>query len=287
MRKILLLLFMLVVLLVSCEEISYLDVDYLITFETNGGTLIESIEVKLEGEIIEPLEPTKEGFVFSGWYSDIEFTNTFDFPSVAYSDLTLYVKWTLEVEDEPESDIDLSGLPYFEYLDESNPVITIVVKDIGVMTLELFPSVAPNTVNNFIMYIENGDFTNNSFHRVIEDFMIQGGNTYSTHCPINGDFLSNGFTNDLSHFKGVISMARTGFMDSATSQFFIMHGNLKINHLDGEYAAFGGLVDGFDVLDYIALVDTSSSDAPLETIIIDSITVELNGYIVTDRICAD
>ena len=114
MKKILLLLIMLVVLLASCEEISYLDVDYLITFETNGGTLIESIEVKLEGEIIEPLEPTKEGFVFSGWYSDIEFTDAYSFPSIAYSDLTLYAKWSLEVEDEPESDVDLSGLPYFE-----------------------------------------------------------------------------------------------------------------------------------------------------------------------------
>ena len=287
MKKILLPLIVLILLIAGCENTTYLDYDYTITYETNGGTFIESIEVKLEGEINEPDEPEKEDYIFEGWYSDEDLTSAFGFPSLAYSDLTLYAKWSLDLEVEPGSNIDLSSLPYSDYLDENNPVITIVVNGIGTMKLELFPSVAPNTVNNFIMYIENGDFSNNSFHRVIEDFMIQGGNTNSTVCPINGDFASNGFTNDLSHFRGVISMARTGFMDSATSQFFIMHGNLKINHLDGEYAAFGGLVEGFDVLDYIALVDTNSSDAPLDMIIINSITVELNGYVATDPVCAD
>lgn len=285
MKKLLLPLFMLVLLLASCEEIVYLDYDYTITYETNGGSLIDSIEVELEGEIYAPVEPIKEGYVFGGWYSDAELTEVYVFHGLAYSDLTLYARWIEEIE--IDSEIDLSSLPYSEYLDESNPVITIVVQDIGIMKLELFPSVAPNTVNNFIMYIENGDFTNNIFHRVIEDFMIQGGNTYSTHCPISGDFATNGFINDLSHDRGVLSMARTGFMDSATSQFFVMHKDLKINNLDGNYAAFGGLIEGFNVLDYIASVDTSTSDAPRETIIIESITVELNGYVATDPICAE
>ena len=153
------------------------------------------------------------------------------------------------------------------------------------MRLELFPSVAPNTVNNFIMYIENGDFTNNSFHRIIENFMIQGGDTSSTTCPINGDFEENGVTNDLSHNRGVISMARTFVMNSATSQFFIVHNDSTF--LDGSYATFGGLVDGFNVLDYIAGVSTNTSNAPLETVVIESITVDLNGYVLIDPVCAN
>lgn len=285
MKKLFLPLLVLVILLSSCEETSYLDNDYTITYETFGGTQIESIEVKLEGSINEPEEPQKEDYIFEGWYSDEELTNAFGFPSVAYSDLTLYTKWIYDGIVEPDSDIELSSLPYSEYFNESNPVITIVVSGIGIMKLELFPSLAPNTVNNFIMYIENGDFSNNSFHRVIEEFMIQGGNTNSTICPINGDFEQNGFANELSHSRGVLSMARTSFMNSATSQFFIMHSDYP--WLDGSYAAFGGLIDGFNVLDYIATVDTNSTDGPLEDIIIESISVDLNGYDVATPICAD
>jgi peptidyl-prolyl cis-trans isomerase B (cyclophilin B) len=274
-----------VLLLSSCEETPYLDYDYTITYETFGGTQIESIEVKLEGEINEPVVPIKENYIFEGWYSDEKLTSTFDFPSVAYSDITLYSKWSYDGIVEQDSDIDLSELPYSEYLNESNPVITIVVSGIGIMKLELFPSVAPNTVNNFIMYIQNGDFTNNTFHRVIEDFMIQGGNTNSTICSINGDFELNGFTNDLSHSRGVLSMARTSIMNSATSQFFIMHADYPF--LDGSYASFGGLIEGFNVLDYIAVVETGVYDAPVEDIIIESISVELNGYDAEEPVCAN
>lgn len=279
MKKLLLPLLVLIVLLASCEKNTF---TYTVTYETNGGTEIDSIQVKLEDEIKEPIEPTKENFVFSGWYSDVLLTNSFSFPSIAYSDITLYAKWTNSMLVE---DIDLSSLPYSQYLNETNPVITINVKDIGIMKLELFPSIAPNTVNNFIMYIENGDFTNNPFHRVIENFMIQGGNTYSTTCPINGDFASNGFKNDLSHNRGVLSMARTNLVNSATSQFFIVHQDSTF--LDGNYAGFGGLVEGFNVLDYIASVETSFTDAPLEMIIIESMTVDLNGYEIQDPICAN
>lgn len=285
MKKILLPLFVLVLLLSSCEGTPYLDYDYTITYETFGGTEIGSIEVELEGQINSPTEPIKEDYIFAGWYSDENLTSTFEFPSLAYSDVTLYAKWDYDGIAEADSDIDLSSLPYSDYLNESNPVITIVVSGIGVMKLELFPSVAPNTVNNFIMYIENGDFSNNSFHRVIEDFMIQGGNTYSTICPINGDFEINGFTNDLSHYRGVLSMARTSFMNSATSQFFIMHADYP--WLDGSYASFGGLIDGFNVLDYIATVDTDIYDGPIELITIESISVNLNGYITKEPVCAN
>jgi len=285
MKKILLPLFALILLLSSCEGTSYLDYDYTITYETFGGTEIESIEVKLEGEIHIPSEPIKEDYIFVGWYSDENFTSAFQFPSLAYSDLTLYAKWDYNGIVGADSDVDLSSLPYSEYLNESNPVITIVVSGIGVMKLELFPSVAPNTVNNFIMYIDNEAFTNNSFHRVIEDFMIQGGNTYSTICPISGDFEINGYTNDLSHNRGVLSMARTTFMNSATSQFFIMHADYP--WLDGSYASFGGLIEGFNVLDYIAGVDTDIYDGPIEDIRIESITIELNDYDASDPICAD
>ena len=161
MKKLLLPLFILVLVLSSCEDVPYLDNDYTISYETFGGTKIDSIELNLEASINEPSEPEKEDFIFEGWYSDENLTTVFDFPGVAYSDLTLYAKWSVDGFLEQEDDIDLSTLPYSEYLNESNPVITIVVSGIGIMKLELFPNVAPNTVNNFIMYIENGDFSNN------------------------------------------------------------------------------------------------------------------------------
>ena len=259
MKKLIVLVFVLVITLSGC---GFFDNDYDIVFETNGGTKIENIEVVLEHQIDIPLEPIKEDYIFFGWFSDIDLTSIYDFEGIVYSDMTLYAKWEYDGIVEPDSDIDLSSLPYSEYLDEANPVITIVVDGIGIMTLELFPSVAPNTVNNFIMYIENGDFAGNSFHRVIENFMIQGGNTFSTTCPINGDFIANGFNNDLSHDRGVISMARTSVMNSATSQFFVMHADSYF--LDGNYAAFGGLIDGFNVLDYIAEIDTNNLTEEIE-----------------------
>jgi|SRR5690554_2577898 len=172
--------------------------------------------------------------------------------------------------------INLSELPYYNYLKEQNPVITINVKGYGKMTAQLFPDVAPNTVNNFITYILDQEFDGSKFHRVIEDFMIQGGMVNNTKNPIRGDFSSNGFSNSLEHDRGVLSMARTYMPNSATSQFFVMH--QKSPHLDGQYASFGALISGFDVLDKIATVNTNSGDAPIDNVVIESITVELNGY---------
>lgn len=253
-------------------EWEYLEPVYFdVSFETNGGTSVSSSSI-LEGDSIyyPSSVPTKEGYIFGGWYSNIELTDNYSFPGKVTEDLTFYAMWLNN---------------YIDHLSNDNPLVTIVVKDMGTITLELFPSIAPNTVNNFIMYIQSGDFTNNTFHRVIEDFMIQGGNTNSTLCPINGDFSENGFTNDLLHSRGVISMARTSVMNSATSQFFIVHEDSYF--LDGNYATFGGVVTGFEVLDAIALVDTNLYDAPLVSVIIQSMTVDLNGYVVVDRVCAN
>lgn len=181
-----------------------------------------------------------------------------------------------EEDIEQKEEIDMTKLPYVEYLNENNPVITIKVKDFGVMEAQLFPSVAKLTVDNFISYIEEKQFNNSGFHRIIETFMIQGGIVKNTKSPIKGEFLSNGYENNLKHFRGVLSMARTVVKDSATSQFFVMHQTSP--HLDGQYASFGGLIRGFDVLDKIAAVETNLSDEPLSPVIIESITVNLKGY---------
>ena len=162
-----------------------------------------------------------------------------------------------------------------------NPIVTITMKDGGVMKLELYPDVAPNTVKNFISLANSGFYDGLIFHRIIAGFMIQGGAYEANGMPkdtdysIKGEFASNGFTNDLKHTRGVISMARTQVRDSASSQFFIMHEDAP--HLDGEYAAFGMLTEGFDVLDSIATVQTGYNDVPLVFPVIDTIRVETFG----------
>lgn len=180
-------------------------------------------------------------------------------------------------------EIDYSQFPYESYLSTENPIVTITIENYGEIVLQLFPNVAENTVNNFIKYIQDGDYSNSTFHRVIEDFMIQGGIVSQPNCAIKGEFSTNNVANDLNHYRGVISMARTGYVNSATSQFFIMHKTSP--HLDGSYAAFGGMISGFDVLDAIATVNTNSSDAPKSSVVIKSITVDLNGYVVSDVVC--
>ena len=137
----------------------------------------------------------------------------------------------------------------------------------GTMTLELYPEVAPITVENFVKLANEGFYNGLIFHRVIEGFMIQGGDPTGTGMggpgyQIRGEFASNGVKNPLKHTRGVISMARSMQPNSAGSQFFIMHKDAP--HLDGSYAAFGKLVDGFDVLDRIASVKTNWSDKPLK-----------------------
>ncbi|WP_352398694.1 peptidylprolyl isomerase [[Clostridium] aminophilum] len=161
-----------------------------------------------------------------------------------------------------------------------NPVVTIEMEDGGVMTAELYPEVAPNTVNNFISLIKKGFYDGLIFHRVIKGFMIQGGDPEGTGAggpgyEIKGEFRDNGFQNDLRHTKGVLSMARTMDPDSAGSQFFIMHA--EASYLDGQYAAFGMLTDGLEVLDKIAGTRTDFDDRPLKDQKIARMTVDTFG----------
>ncbi len=143
-----------------------------------------------------------------------------------------------------------------------------------IIKAELYPDIAPNTVENFVRLIKGNFFDGLIFHRVIKGFMIQGGGydaagNHIDAATIKGEFASNGFKNDLKHTRGVLSMARTIVPDSASSQFFIMHEDAP--HLDGQYAAFGKVTDGMDSVDKIAECETDSSDAPIEKQIIKTI----------------
>ena len=149
-----------------------------------------------------------------------------------------------------------------------NPVVTITMENGGVMKAELYPEIAPNTVNNFISLINHNFYDGLIFHRVIPGFMIQGGCPLGTGTggpgyEIDGEFAMNGFKqNNLKHTAGVLSMARTMDPNSAGSQFFIMHHDSP--HLDGSYAAFGKLTEGMDVVNQIAGMPTSFNDKPVE-----------------------
>ena len=165
----------------------------------------------------------------------------------------------------------------------ANPIVTFEMENGDVMKVELYPEVAPNTVNNFISLVNKGFYDGLIFHRVINGFMIQGG------CPngtgmggpgysIAEEFAQNGFDNQLKHEPGVISMARAMNPDSAGSQFFIMHKNSP--HLDGAYAAFGKIIEGMDVVNKIAETDTDFRDKPITDQKMKKVTVETFG---TDR----
>lgn len=160
---------------------------------------------------------------------------------------------------------------YRNYLGPDNPVVTITVKNYGSITLELFYQVAPNTVNNFISLIEKNYYTNLIFHRIIPGFMIQGGAGDEIK-TIVGEFSRNGHENPLMHTRGVISMARTNDPNSASSQFFIMHKDAP--HLDGSYAAFGGVTHGLEVIDKIAEQPRDVKDRPYEDIVIEKIVID-------------
>ncbi len=161
-----------------------------------------------------------------------------------------------------------------------NPIVTIKMENGDVMKAELYPEIAPNTVNNFISLVNKGFYDGVIFHRVIRGFMIQGGDPQGTGVggpgySIKGEFSYNGFANDLKHTKGVLSMARTMEPNSAGSQFFIMHETSP--HLDGQYAAFGKVVEGEDIIDKIAAVATDYMDKPLEEQKMKKVTVETFG----------
>lgn len=162
----------------------------------------------------------------------------------------------------------------------SNPIVTITMENGDVMKAELYPEIAPNTVNNFISLVKKGFYDGLIFHRVISGFMIQGGcpegiGTGGPGYSIKGEFSQNGFPNNLKHDAGVLSMARSMSPDSAGSQFFIMHKSAP--HLDGAYAAFGRVTEGMDVVDKIADVRTDYSDRPMKEQKIQSMTVDTLG----------
>ena len=167
-----------------------------------------------------------------------------------------------------------------EKTEGGNPIVTIQMKDLGTITVELYPDVAPNTVANFVTLAQSGFYDGLTFHRVIPGFMIQGGDplgngTGGPGYSIKGEFSQNGVKNDLKHTRGVISMARSMDPNSAGSQFFIMHADAP--HLDGGYAAFGMVTDGLDVVDAIASVKTGANDKPVEDVVIEKMTVETFG----------
>ena len=161
-----------------------------------------------------------------------------------------------------------------------NPIVTIEMENGDIMKAELYPEIAPNTVNNFISLINHKFYDGVIFHRVINGFMLQGGDPDGTGMggpgySIKGEFTSNGFKNDLKHEPGVLSMARTMMPNSAGSQFFIMHKTSP--HLDGDYAAFGKVIEGMDVVNKIAEVDTDWSDRPTTEQKMKKVTVETFG----------
>ena len=166
-----------------------------------------------------------------------------------------------------------------------NPIITFEMENGDIMKAELYPEIAPNTVRNFISLVSSGLYDGLIFHRVINGFMIQGGDPEGTGMggpgySIKGEFAQNGFANDLRHSAGVLSMARSMMPDSAGSQFFIMHKNAP--HLDGAYAAFGKITEGMDVVNKIAETATDYNDRPMEDQRMKKVTVETFGEAYTD-----
>ena len=161
-----------------------------------------------------------------------------------------------------------------------NPIVTFTMKSGDIIKAELYPEIAPVSVNNFIGLIQKNFYDGLIFHRVIKNFMIQGGDPEGTGMggpgySIRGEFAQNGYTNDLKHTAGVLSMARSIHPDSAGSQFFIMHKNSP--HLDGAYAAFGIVIEGMDVVNQIAETATDYNDRPLEDQVMQSVSVETFG----------
>ena len=162
----------------------------------------------------------------------------------------------------------------------ANPIVTITMESGDVIKVELYPEIAPNTVNNFISLVKKGFYNGLTFHRVIRGFMIQGGcplgtGTGNPGYSIKGEFRANGVSNMLRHEAGVISMARSMMPDSAGSQFFIMHETSP--HLDGQYAAFGKVTEGMDVVNKIAETATDYSDRPLAPQVMKKVTVDTMG----------
>ena len=163
---------------------------------------------------------------------------------------------------------------------EQLPLVTMNIKDYGTIEAELYPHIAPNTVNNFISLINKGFYDGLTIHRIEKGFVLQGGDPTGNGSggpgySIEGEFTSNGFFNELKHTEGILSMARTNDPNSAGSQFFIMAE--EASHLDGNYAAFGKVIEGIDVVEAINSVETNSNDKPLKDVVIESIKVDTKG----------
>lgn len=206
--------------------------------------------------------------------------------------VTLFIA-TLMIPEEKEKSYkeELLGIDYniegneanLNKYDTDNPVVAMYIEKYGSVVMELYPEIAPNTVNNFISLIKSGFYDNNSFHRLAPGFVLQGGDPDGTGAggpgyTIKGEFSENGFDNDLKHEKGVLSMARSQEMDSAGSQFFIMLG--KSEYLDGNYAAFGKVIDGFDLIERIEKREkvADSESGKLQTnLVLKKALVDLKG----------
>lgn len=165
-------------------------------------------------------------------------------------------------------------------MENKNPIVTFEMENGDVFKAELYPEIAPNTVRNFISLINHNFYDGVIFHRVIKGFMIQGGDPEGIGIggpgyAIKGEFSANGFKNDLKHERGVLSMARSMMPDSAGSQFFVMHKDSP--HLDGQYAGFGKVIEGMDVVDKIAETKTNFQDKPKQDQVMKTVTVETYG----------
>ena len=165
-------------------------------------------------------------------------------------------------------------------MENKNPIVTFEMENGDVFKAELYPEIAPNTVKNFISLVNHNFYDGVIFHRVIKGFMIQGGDPEGIGIggpgyAIKGEFSANGFKNDLKHERGVLSMARSMMPDSAGSQFFVMHKDSP--HLDGQYAGFGKVIEGIDVVDKIAETKTNFQDKPKQDQVMKSVTVETFG----------
>ncbi len=188
---------------------------------------------------------------------------------------------TTEATTEAATEAVTAEQPKLDGIPTDRPVATITMSTGETIAIALYPEFAPNTVNNFIELAEAKFYDGVIFHRIIKDFMIQGGDPDGTGMGgpgygIPGEFASNGFENGLKHGPGVISMARSQAPDSAGSQFFICHG--ETSFLDGEYATFGVVAEGMEVVNQLANVKTGAEDRPVEDVVMKSITIERNGY---------
>ncbi len=247
---------------------------YTVQLDTMGGDSLPSIMTDSNGRLNLPV-PQKEGYVFTGWFSDQAYTNhVTTWSVVSNDDVILYARWE-----------EKTDLPYSNLMNDTQPIVTIEIAGYGVIQLQLFPALAPNTVNNFLKYIELGYYNGVTFHTVAEDFMIQGGYVEEPLCAIAGEFRQNDFNNPVKHLRGIISMARTREFDSATSEFFILQTERVT--LDGYNAAFGGMIGGFDVLDAIASVEVDEYGRPKEMIVITRITVNTRGINYGDPLCVN